>query len=302
MKTNPDISIVILNFNSISFLEKCLLSIKQSKLNGIKAEVLVVDNASTDQSVEVLKRKYPEIKLIESKSNRGFAAGNNLARGKVSGKYILFLNPDTELEKNTLLTVFRFMQQAPMVGVATCKLVLPGGTLDYSTHRGFPTPFNAFFYFFTPFSKIFPKTKLFSGYTQGWKLDDPKPHEVDAISGAFFFVRKSAADKVEWWDEDYFWYGEDLEFCYRLKEMGLKVMFLPQTSALHHKGVSSGIKGHSKKISSATKETRLRSALSSTQVMRIFYRKHYEKKYPKVFSFIVFTGIKLLEKIRTGFI
>jgi GT2 family glycosyltransferase len=198
--------------------------------------------------------------------------------------------------------MYEFMERHKDVGAASCKLVLGSGKLDYSCHRGFPTPENAFFYFFTPFAKIFPRTKLFTGYTQGWKLSDPKPHEVDAISGAFFLVRKKAADEVGWWDEDYFWYGEDLEFCYNLKEKGWRVMFLPNITTLHHKGVTSGIKGHSRSISSASRETKLRSVVASTDVMRIFYKKHYEEKYPKLVSFIVFTGIALLEKIRTSFL
>ena len=302
MATSPDISIVILNYNSREFLEKCLKSIRESEIHALAVETVVVDNDSKDDSVKVIREKYPEVKLIVSKANRGFAAGNNLARKEVNGKYILFLNPDTELNPDTLYKLFSYLESHKDVGAASCKLVLANGKQDYSSHRGFPTPLNAFFYFFTPFAKIFPRTKAFTGYTQGWRLSDPNPHEVDSISGAFFFVRKKAADEVGWWDEDYFWYGEDLEFCFRLKEKGWKVMFLPGVSTLHHKGVTSGIKAHSKHISSATRETKLRSATASTQVMRIFYKKHYEKKYPRAVNFTVLTGIALLEKIRTAFI
>jgi len=302
MAESLDISIVILNYNSIGFLEKALASIERSDLQGLKIEIVVVDNASKDDSIKVIQEKYPEVRLIVSETNRGFAAGNNLARKEVKGKYLLFLNPDTEINPDTLYKVYGFMENHEDVGVASSRLVLANGDLDYSSHRGFPTPLNAFFYFFTPLARLFPRTKMFTGYTQGWKLSDPNPHEVDSISGAFFFVRKKAADEVGWWDEDYFWYGEDLEFCFNLKEKGWRVMFLSDVSTLHHKGVTSGIKGHSKSISSATRETKLRSTLASTQVMRIFYRKHYEKKYPRVVSFIVLTGISLLEKTRTAFI
>lgn len=295
-----DVSIVILNYNSAAFLEKCLNSIRKSSLRGLSIETLVIDNASKDQSAAMVRQRFPEVSLIVSRKNKGFAGGNNLARNKVTGKYILFLNPDTELGEDTIYKVHSFMEANEEVGVASCKLVLANGRLDYSAHRGFPTPANAFFYFFTPLARIFPRVKLFTGYTQAWKLSDPNPHEVDAVSGAFFFVRKAAADEVGWWDEDYFWYGEDLEFCYCLKEKGWKVIYLPGVSILHHKGVTAGIKGHSKGLSTASRETKLRSALASTQVMRIFYKKHYQKKYPKLVNFIVLTGIALLEKIRTS--
>lgn len=297
MSKKPDISIVILNYNSIDFLKKCLSSIVESELGRLFVETIVVDNASTDESVEVIRKDYPHFRLIVSKKNKGFAGGNKLAVNKASGTYVLFLNPDTVLERNVLYKVYEFMEKYKDVGAATCRLELLDGTLDYSAHRGFPTPANAFLYF-TGISRIFPRAKLFTGYTQGWKLDDPRPHEVDAISGAFFFVRRKAAEKVGWWDEDYFLYGEDIEFSYRLKEEGWKIMFLPNVRTLHYKGVTSGIKKHTKKMSKASKETRKRSARASAEAMKIFYKKHYLDKYPKIVTFIVLFGISLLKKLR----
>lgn len=298
MKNNVDISIVILNYNSIDYLKECLKSIKESKLYGVKIETIIVDNASKDKSVEIINKEYKWTKLIVSKVNKGFAGGNNLARNKVSGRYILFLNPDTVLSKNALYKVFKFMEGNKDVGASTCRLELLSGELDYSTHRGFPSPLNSLF-FFTGLSRLFPKTKFFTGYTQGWKLDDLNYHNVDAISGAFFFVRKEAAEDADWWDEDYFWYGEDLEFSYRLKEAGWEIMFLPKIKTIHVKGVTSGIKKHTKKVSKANRETKIRSVKASTQAMRIFYGKHYDKKYPKIMNSFVYLGIDLLEKVRT---
>lgn len=299
MKKITDISIVILNYNSIDFLSKCLKSVDKSELGGLSIEVIVVDNASTDKSIKVIRKEYPDIKLIMSKKNLGFSAGNNLAVDKVKGKYILFLNPDTVLEKNVLLEIYIFMENHKEVGVATCRLELFDGTLDYSSHRGFPTPLNTFFYF-SGIAKIFPKTRFFTGYTQGWKLDDPKPHQVDVITGAFFFVRREAGEEVDWWDEDYFWGGEDIEFSYRLSEKGWKAMYLPDLKTLHYKGVTSGIKKHTQKISTASKETKIRSAKASTQAMKTFYKKHYLQKYPKIIGYPVLFGITLLEKNRVA--
>src|SRR3990172_3805210 len=297
MSQKVDISIVIVNYNYLEYLKGCLSSIDKSKLGGISIETIVVDNASSDDSAKVIASKYHKIKHIASKKNTGFAGGNNLARRLPKGNFVLFLNPDTVLEPNVLAGVYKFMKKNKDVGAATCRLELASKELDYSCHRGYPTPFNAFFYF-SGITKLFPRSKLFSGYTQGWKLDDPNNHEVDAITGAFFFVRRKVADAVGWWDTDYFWYGEDLEFSYRVKENGWKIMYLPKLKTLHYKGVTSGIKKHTKKISSASKETRVRSARASVEAMRIFYKKHYTDKYPKLFSELVLLGMSTLQKFR----
>jgi len=297
MKSKVDITIIILNYNSIDYLGECIKSIEKSNLGKIKIETIVVDNASTDNSVAIIREKYPKLKLIASNKNTGFAGGNNLARREAMGNYILFLNPDTVLEPNVLSEVYKYMEKNKDVGAATCKLELASGEIDYSCHRGFPTPANAFFYF-SGLSNLFPKSKLFTGYTLSWKLNDLQNHEVDAITGAFFFIRKKIADDVNWWDTDYFWYGEDLEFSYRVKEKGWKIMYLPGFRTLHYKGVTSGIKKHTKKISKASKETRIRSARASTEAMRIFFKKHYSEKYPKLVLNFVLLGITLLQKYR----
>lgn len=292
----PDVSIIILNYNTKNFLKKCLQSIEESK-NGFSKEVVVVDNASTDGSLDMVKNGFPEVISLANKTNLGFAAGNNVGLRKASGSYVLFLNPDTVLEKNALKKVFDFMEKNKDVGVASPRLELPNGELDEASHRGFPTPWNAFCHF-SGLRRLFPKSKVFSGYTMGWLLDSKKPHEVDSVSGAFFFVRREAGREVNWWDEDYFWYGDELDFSYRLKQKGWKVMFVPTTWVLHYRGVASGIKKHSRKISTANKKTRIRAAKASTQAMRIFYKKHYLQKYPKLVSWLVLLGIGFLEKAR----
>ncbi len=259
----------------------------------------MVDNASTDDSVAVLKKEYPKIALIESSKNLGFAAGNNLAKGKTKGKYLLFLNPDTVLEKDTLSKVYRYMEKHKDVGASTCRLELVNGELDDGTHRGFPTPLNALFHF-SGIAKAFPKSRLFAGYYHGWNLDNPRPHEVDVISGAFFFVRSDLAEKVDWWDEDYYWYGEDIEFCFRIKQKGSKIVFLPKIKALHYKGVTSGLKKHTKELKLADKETRKKLARSSTEAMKIFYEKHYRDSYPKILRYLIFLTISIIQRVRVS--
>lgn len=307
-----DLSIIIVSYNTKDFLLGCLQSIKEADLRGISTEIVVVDNASTDGSVETARKSIKGIMsatgitgfVIENKENLGFAAGNNIGVKKASGGYVLFLNPDTVLSENAIKEVFNFMEKHKDVAAASPKLELPNGQLDEASHRGFPSPWNAFCHF-SGLRKVFPKNRLFAGYTMGWLLDNKEPHEVDSVSGAFFFVRREAGEEVGWWDEDYFWYGDELDFCYRLKEkdlsagrQGWKVFFLPQIKVLHYRGVASGIKGHSREISTATKETRLRSARASIQAMRIFYKKHYKDKYPFFMTWLVFAGMRLLENLR----
>ncbi len=303
-----DLSIVILNYNTKDFLLECLQSIKESDLSGINTEVIVVDNASSDGSIAKIKNYSPQgdsriskiknFSAVFNKRNVGFSAGNNIGLKYTTGNYVLFLNPDTVLPKNALKMIYEFMERHKDVGVASPRLELADGTLDEASHRGFPTPWNAFCHF-AGLRKLFPKSRIVAGYTMGWLLDDKEPHEVNSVSGAFFFVRRKAGEEVSWWDEDYFWYGDELDFCYRLKEKGWKVIFVPGFSVLHYRGVASGIKGHSRTISTATQETRVRAAYASTEAMRIFYKKHYAGKYPKVVMGLVLFGITVLEKIRT---
>lgn len=300
-----DLSIIILNYNTKDFLLDCLQSIKEADLSGIKTEIIVVDNASTDGSVETARESIKSITsttsitgfVIRNKKNLGFAAGNNVGVKKTSGRYVLFLNPDTVLSRTVIKKVLSFMEKREDVAVASPKLELPTGQLDEASHRGFPTPWNAFCHF-SGLRKIFPRNKIFAGYTVGWLLDKKTSHEIDSVSGAFFFVRRKAAEEVSWWDEDYFWYGDELDFCYRLKEKKWKIFFLPQVKVLHYRGVASGIKGHSRSISTATRETKLRSARASIEAMRIFYRKHYQDKYSSLVAWVVFLGMWLLAQIR----
>ncbi|MDO8503186.1 MAG: glycosyltransferase family 2 protein [bacterium] len=227
----------------------------------------------------------------------GFGAGNNVGVKKAEGKYVLFLNPDTVLPKNALRVMYEFMERHKNVGAASPRLELASGKLDEASHRGFPTPWNAFCHF-SGLRKLFPTSRIFAGYTMGWRLDKKKPHEVDSVSGAFFFVRRVAGEEVSWWDEDYFWYGDELDFCYRLKEKRWKIMFVPQITVLHYRGVASGIKGHSRAISTATQETRVRAAYASTEAMRIFYKKHYMNKYPRAVTWLTLLATNLLSTIR----
>jgi len=293
-----DLSIIIVSYNTAEFLKKCLVSIAEN-VKGISFEVIVVDNASTDKTPLVISGfKFPVsgFKIILNKKNVGFSKANNQGI-KVSQKsrYVLFLNSDTLIQGRTIEEMIRFMDTHKDVGASTCKLLLPNGKIDDASHRGFPTPWNAFSHF-SGLEKLFPKSNLFAGYTLGWMNPD-KVHEIDALAGAFMLVRREAGEDVLWWDEDYFFYGEDIDFCYKLKRKGWKIYYVPSVSILHFKGVSGGIKSVSKQITTATKETKIRSSKSRFNAMRIFYKKHYEDKYPKIINKIIYRAIALKEKL-----
>lgn len=285
-----DLSVVIVSYNTKDFLKNCLDSIYKTSKN-FSFEIIVVDNASSDNSADLVSREYKDVILIKNSQNLGFSKANNLGVKKSTGRYVLFLNSDTLVYENTLKYMIDFMDENNKVGAATCKLVMPNEKIDDASHRGFPTPWNSFTHF-SGLAKIFPKTKTFGGYNLGY-MDFTTTHEIDALAGAFMLVRRNAGKDVGWWDEDYFFYGEDLDFCYQLKQKGWKVFYVPDVSILHYKGVSGGIKEVSKELTTASKETKIKSQKERFRAMRLFYKKHYENKYPWVVTRLVYAGISL---------
>ncbi len=285
-----DLSIIIVSYNTKDFLKNCLGSVYKN-LGDLNAEVIVVDNASKDGSPEIVLKEYKNTHLIENKENLGFSKANNIGVKKATGRYTLFLNSDTLVYENTLTFMVNFMEKNKDAGASTCKLNLPNGKIDDASHRGFPTPWNSFSHF-SGLSKILGKTKIFGGYNLGY-LDLSKTHEIDALAGAFMLVRKEAGEEVGWWDEDYFFYGEDLDFCYMLKQKGWKIYYVPQVNILHFKGVSGGIKNVSKQITTADDSTKIKAKKERFRAMKLFYKKHYEDKYPRVVSQLVNLGISL---------
>ena len=294
-----DLSIIIVSFNGKEFLKKCLASILQGIEGKLKFEIIVVDNASSDGSPSVISNfQFPisNFKKILNKTNVGFSKANNQGiKISENGKYVLFLNPDTVIQKNTIEKMIKFMDNNKDAGAATCKLVMLNGKIDDASHRGFPTPWNAFCHF-SGLARLFPKSKLFSGYNLGW-MDINKVHEIDALAGAFMLVRRIAGDQAKWWDEDYFFYGEDIDFCYMLKQKGWKIYYVPDVFVTHYKGISGGIKSISKNITTASEETKKRATKWRFKAMRIFYNKHYKQRYPWIVNFLVEKGINLREKL-----
>ncbi len=291
MSKKPTLSIIILNYNTKDLLESCLLSVKKARVGGVKLQTIVVDNASTDESVNMVKKKFPWAELVVSKKNLGYSGGNNLGLKKAKGDYVLFLNSDVEIKSNSLVEMVDFVNTDKRIGVVTPKVELFSGGMDPDCHRGFPTPWASITYFLG-LEFLFPTSKVFGRYHMGY-LDLDKAHEMDAGFGTFMFVRKAVLNQVGSWDEKYFFYGEDLDFFYRIKEAGWKVMFYPKVLALHHKGASSGLRKESKQISIANRETRIKTAKASIVAMEIFYRKFYKGKYNPLLTALILVGIRI---------
>lgn len=286
-----DLSIIIVAYNSEDTIVGCVNSIYES-VKSHTFEVIISDNSTNDDTEKIVLYKLKDkVVYLHNDNNYGFSKGNNIGIKKASGKYILFLNPDTKVYENTIDGMLEFMKRHPECGAATCFMELPNGELDDSSHRGFPTPFNSFSHF-SGLSKILPKSKVFGGYNLTY-LDTTKTHEIDALAGSFMIMPFTLGKKLNWWDEDYFFYGEDIDFCYRIKKAGYKIYFVPEFRALHMKGISSGIKKVSKNVTKASSETRKFATHHRFKAMEIFYNKHYKKKYPTVITFLVMQGIKV---------
>lgn len=297
---NFDLSIIILNYNVKDLLLNCLESIFKNRRKEDKWQVIVVDNASEDGSVGAVNKLYSHIgsgntiDLIENKENIGFSAGNNIGVKKAKASVVLFLNPDTIIVDEVIQKSYQYLLNNPDIGALTCRVELPDGRLDYSCHRGFPTPWNSLMYF-SGLSKLFPHSPFFAGYT-ATHLDIKTTHEIDCCTGAFLMVRKIAGEQINWWDTDYFWNGEDIEFCYNIKQKGWKIYFYPEVKIIHYKGSSSGLWSSSQ--TKVDRKRKMETAKHGVSAMRIFYMKHFYKKYPPIFRGFVLAGIKTLEHYR----
>ena len=258
-----DLSIIIINYNVKEFLLNLLDSLRKAVKN-ISTEIIIVDNASDDGSVEILREKFPNIKLIANKKNVGFGSANNQALQVAKGKYFLLINPDAIVREDTLVKMLEFFDKTPQVGIAGCKVLNPDGSLQLACRRGFPGPWTSFTKVMG-LSKLFPKSRLFARYNLTY-LNENQTYEVDAISGAFMMMRKEVYEKIGGFDQQYFMYGEDLDLCYRVQKSGYKVYYVHNTEIIHYKG-----------------ESTKRSSLDETKIfydaMHLFVRKHFSSSF-----------------------
>lgn len=276
-----DISVIIVNYNVRDFLKNALVSIQKS-LEGLDSEIVVVDNASDDGSVEHISQKFPSVKIIANKTNVGFAKANNIALRQATGKYLLLINPDTVVQETTISTLIEFFENNGDAGMAGCKILNSDGTLQLACRRSFPTPWTAFTKTFG-LSTLFPGSKLFAQYNLTYKNPD-ETYEVDAISGSFMMIRRSVYEKIGDLDESFFMYGEDLDWCFRVKKAGWKVFYVPTTSIIHYKGES-------------TRRSDIDELKIFYNAMKLFVHKHHTGS--PLFELFIYSGI-FLRRIIAG--
>ncbi len=262
-KVAPEISVIIVSYNVKEFLEQALESLHKALAN-LKAEVIVVDNASSDGSDLLVKRRFPWATLIRNESNFGFARASNQGIRGATGDFIALLNPDTIVQEDTFVEIVDFLRAHADAGMVGCKILNPDGSLQLACRRSFPTPWVAFTRL-SGLSHIFANSPLFGSYNLTYRNPD-ETYEVDAISGSFMVVRRETLDQVGLLDESFFMYGEDLDWCYRIKSQGWKVIYYPGTQIVHFKGESS-------------KKAPFDSFKTFYKAMGLFAEKHFRRKY-----------------------
>lgn len=284
MSAKPDLAIVIVSYNVSALLRNCLHSLYCCE-GGPTFETIVVDNRSGDGSPEMVRNAFPQVHVIESPVNGGYAYANNLALSQVLRRdggswprYFLLLNPDTVVPPGALIAMLAFMDCHQDAGAAGPKLVRPNGSLDLACRRSFPSP-EVSLYRMLGLSKLFPKNRRFARYNLTY-LSPDDVYEVDSVVGAFMLVRSSALQQVGLLDENFFMYGEDLDWAYRIKERGWKVLYNGHVEVIHYKGESS-------------KQRSVKSIFEFYRAMLVFYRKHYYRTTAAPVNWLVISAIYL---------
>jgi GT2 family glycosyltransferase len=248
----------------------------EKAIAGIESEVFVVDNNSVDGSLGVVRDKFPFVKIIKNKENKGFSKANNQAINESAGEYVLLLNPDTVVQEDTFANCIQFMDDNKDAGSLGVKMIDGKGNFLPESKRSLPTPETAFYKVFG-LSRLFPKSKRFGKYHLGY-LDKDHTNEVEILPGAFMMIRKEALEKIGLLDEVFFMYGEDIDLSYRLIKAGYKNYYFPKTTIIHYKGES-------------TKKGSINYVFMFYRAMIIFARKHFTKKNAKLFAFLIYMAI-----------
>ena len=291
-----DLSVIVVSYNTRQLLDDCLASLFAAEAPVEGVEVIVVDNASTDGSVEMVAQKYPQAVLLAGDQNLGFSAANNRGAAVAGGDYLLFLNSDTVVGADALVAPLAYLQSQSQVGALTVRLIYPNGERDPDNHRGFPTPWNALCHF-TGLSRLFSHSARFNGYFRSYE-DFSRVHTVPVIAGSYMLMPRYLDRQLGGWDETYFFYGEDIDYCYRIHEAGYEIIYFPLVEVLHYKGASSGLRKESADIARPPKEIRVKVARESVRAMQLFYRKFYSDKYPRPVTALVLAGIWLRGRLR----
>lgn len=280
----PDISIVICNYNTSKILKNTLSSIYRNNKN-ISFEIVVVDDGSTDDSIEIIKKYFPKIKVIRNIKNLGYSKSCNIGTKLSKGKYILHLNSDVNFTKNTHMnSLIKFMDEHPNTGICGCKIVKTDGSLDLSCRHSLPTIRNSLF---QPFGlyKLFPNIKSINYYMT--YLPDNQITKVGGL-GAFMLIRRKLIEEIGYLDERFFIYCEDTDYCYRAIKAGWDIYYFPKIKVKHMHG-------------GTTNQFPIRALLIFHKGIFLFYKKHYASKNFLLLNFIVYLGILVRLTLFTTF-
>lgn len=291
-------SFIIVNYNTKDLLKKCIENLLSMKAKHNDLEIIVVDNLSFDGSVEMIEYEFKDQVILIKNNVNNLPIAHNLGVERSQGQYIIHLGSDCYPTYEAINQLKKYCENNIEVGICTGKLINKNGEIDWDSHRGITTPWSTLTHFLR-LDKRFPKSKLFNSYFLGYK-DMSQPHEIGACISHFMFIPKTTYQKVGKWDTDYFMYGEDIDFCYRVIQAGLKIMYLPNIEILHLKGggvgrkTTDGIDNASRRDYNHMKKV----SLERTNAMKIFYKKRLSEKHSFLLNSFVYLGIDLLKMVR----
>lgn len=268
-----ELSICILTLNSVEYLRKCLKSIQQFPPDG-GYEILVADNGSNDGTVTMLQDEYPAVKIILNKENLGFTKPNNQMLRQAKGNFLLLLNPDTLLTEDCFNPQLDFLKANPDVGISIPKVLNADGSFQKQSRRGEATPIEVIGYFFR-LGKLFPKNKPLNGYLVSW-LPEDEVAEVKAVSGSCMFIRRETWEQVGDFDERFFAYQEDSDYCRRARQKGWKIMYVPISHIIHYGGEG------------GSKAQPIKSIYQWHRSYFLYYRKHFAKGHFFLFNWFYY--------------
>jgi GT2 family glycosyltransferase len=277
----PVISFCIVTQKVCGLLSDCLNSI-YSHPPSVQFEIIVIDNHSQDGTVEMLRQSFPQVRLEENESNEGYTRPMNHALQMGAGRYLVQLNPDTLVLPGAFDELLAFMEQTPQAGICTPKVLNRDGTFQKQCRRSAGRPWDAITYF-SGLSKLFPKDRLFAGYLMTY-LDENSITEAEAVSGSCMVIRREVVDQIGYLDESFFAYQEDADFCFRTREAGWRIYYVPQAQIIHFGGEGgSGVEVY-------------RSIYQWHRSYFLYYRKHLAKSYFFLFNLLIYLiiGLKLL--------
>ena len=272
------ISICIVNLNAKEYLQECLASLPAA-VGTLPYETIVVDNASTDGSVEMLQQDFPQVALIRNDENLGYTRPMNQAMQRAAGEFIMQLNPDAVAEPGAFEKLVEFMQSNPAAGICTPKVLNRDGSLQYQCRRGAARPWDTVAYF-SGLARLFPHNPKFSGYLLTY-LPENQIAEVEAVSGSCMLIRRAVVDAIGYLDEQFFAYQEDADFCFRARQAGWKIYYLPQAAVTHYGGMG------------GSRSQPYRGIIEWHRSYHKYYRKHLAREYFFLINWLMYAAVYL---------